>query len=159
MEDVQQSLPQLSFDKSPAEEIFSASVEAWKKNLDAFTGAPKPQGEKYGDKPEPYGVPLTKSSAQPPLAGESIFRRMVQEQMELCRFFERRWEQYLTLPAEISRCRSPVELAQLQFAFLTRMAADYALESRHFAQTFQDLVPDATHLSPAPFMPKQLPRR
>jgi hypothetical protein len=157
MEDVQQSIRQLSFDKSPAEEIFSASVEAWKKNLDAFAGTQKPQAEQYDGKSDGCPAPLAKTAPQMALPWENMFGCMVQGQMELCRFFERRWEQYLYLPGEISRCRSPVELAQLQLAFLTRMAADYGLEGRHFARAFQDLVPEALTFNSTPFLVKELP--
>jgi hypothetical protein len=157
MEDVHQSIPQLSFDKSPAEEIFSASVEAWKKNLDAFGGTQKPQAEQYDGNPDRRPATPARTAAQTALPWENMFGRMVQGQMELCRFFERRWEQYLYLPGEISRCRSPMELAQLQLAFLTQMAADYGLEGRHFARAFQELVPEALTFNPAPFLAKELP--
>ena len=156
MEDVQQSIQKRSFDKSPAGEIFSTSVEAWKKNLDAFAELAKPQPEQYAEGPQP-AAPENGAAAQAPLAGENIFRLAVQEQMELCRFLAKRWEQYLSLPADISRCHSPGDLAQLQLSFMTRMAADYGIEGRHFAQAFQDLVSEAMRFNPTPFFTKLLP--
>ncbi|MGB0085133.1 MAG: HAD-IC family P-type ATPase [Rhodomicrobiaceae bacterium] len=62
--------------------------------------------------------------------GEMVFRRFVEGQIALCRFYAKRWEQYLDLPSDLSRCQSAGDLAQLQAAFLTKMAADYGIESR-----------------------------
>jgi hypothetical protein len=62
-------------------------------------------------------------------AGEEIFKRFAQNQMELCHFFSHRCEQYLKLPEQISQCRSLSELGKLQSAFLSKFASDYLLEA------------------------------
>jgi hypothetical protein len=62
-------------------------------------------------------------------SGEEIFKRFVQNQMELCHFFGHRCEQYLNLPKQISQCRSLTELGELQSAFLSKFANDYLLEA------------------------------
>jgi hypothetical protein len=65
--------------------------------------------------------------------GEEIFKRFVQNQMELWQFIGGRWEQYLNLPGQISQCRSLTELGELQSAFLSKFASDYLLEARKLA--------------------------
>ena len=62
-------------------------------------------------------------------SGAEIFKRFVQNQMELCYFFGHRCEQYLKLPEQISQCRSFSELGELQSAFLSKFASDYLLEA------------------------------
>jgi hypothetical protein len=62
-------------------------------------------------------------------SGAEIFKRFVQNQMELCYFFGHRCEQYLKLPEQISQCRSLTELGELQSAFLSKFASDYLLEA------------------------------
>ena len=66
-------------------------------------------------------------------SGEEIFKRFVQNQMELWQFIGGRWEQYLNLPGQISRCRSLTELGELQSAFLSKFANDYLLEAGKLA--------------------------
>ena len=39
-------------------------------------------------------------------SGEEIFKRFVQNQMELCHSFGHRWEQNLRLPEQLTQCRS-----------------------------------------------------
>lgn len=154
MDHVQQSLTQPRFDTSSVMDMYLASVDAWKKNVDAFAEASRSQ-QKQRSEPAPVAA-MEKTSAQIQKTGENIFRRAVEQQIELCHFFGKRWEQYLTLPADISRCHSPVDIAQLQLAFFTRMAADYGIEGRHFAQTFQELVSQAMAPNSMPFAGNQL---
>ncbi len=73
--------------------------------------------------------------------------------MEICRFFGKRWEQYLDLPRDLSRCRTPADIAQVQSAFLTKMAADYGIEGKHLMQVFQKLLANRIAAAPVPFMP------
>ncbi len=155
MDHVQQTLAQPRFDTSSVMDMYVASVDAWKKNLDAFAEASGSQVKQRNDMPS-QAAEMEKTSAQLQRTGENIFRRAIEEQMELCRFFGKRWEQYLSLPADISRCHSPTDIAQLQLSFLTRMAADYGIEGRHFAQTFQELVSQAMTANPMPFAGNQL---
>ena len=75
--------------------------------------------------------------------GEEIYRHVVENQIELCRFFAGRWEHYLTLPSEISHCRTPADIAQLQLAFVTKMASDYTQEGSRLARPFQEIVSNA----------------
>ncbi len=143
------------FDTSSVMDIYLASVEAWKKNMDAFAEASASQLKQRSVGPSP-AAEMVKTPAQLQKTGGDLFRRVIEEQMELCRFFGRRWEQYLSLPADISRCHSPAEIAQLQLSFLTKMAADYGAEGRHFAHTFQELASQAMAASPMPFAGNRL---
>lgn len=151
MESAQQSLSQARFDAGPVLDIYLASLEAWKKNFDAFAEASQQQ-----TKTQAAAVTIESTSNQLEKTGADIFRRLIQEQVELCRFFGKRWEQYLSLPSDISRCHSPADLAQLQLAFLTKTAADYGIEGRHFARTFQELVSELMAVQPISVMAKRL---
>ena len=57
-----------------------------------------------------------------------------EEQVELCRFFGRRWEQYLNLPSDVSRCRSVLDLAQVQSTFLTKWLLTMASRAGGFCK-------------------------
>ncbi|MGA7323137.1 MAG: hypothetical protein WBX25_01320 [Rhodomicrobium sp.] len=61
----------------------------------------------------------------------------------------------MDLPSALSRCRSAADFVQLQSAFLTKMAADYGIESRHLAQDFQELLANWMVAAPVSFIPKQ----
>ena len=92
------------------------------------------------------------TSAQLQKTWGDFFRRFVEQQIEICRFFGKRWEQYLDLPSDLSRCQSPADFAQVQSAFLTKMAADYGTESRHLTQA---LLSNWMTAQSAPVIPKQ----
>jgi len=154
MDHAQQSLTQPRFDTSSVMDMYLASVDAWKKNLDAFAEASRPQQKQRSELPAPAAA-MEKTSVQIQKTSENMFRRVIEEQIELCRFFGKRWEQYLSLPADMSRCHSPADIAQLQLSFLTRMAADYGIEGRHVAQTFQELVSQAMAANPMSFAGNQ----
>ncbi|MGA8770702.1 MAG: hypothetical protein WB610_10065, partial [Rhodomicrobium sp.] len=72
-------------------------------------------------------------------SGEKIFKRFVQNQMELCHFFGHRCEQYLKLPEQLSQCRSLTELKNLQSSFLSQFANDYMQETEKLARPVADL--------------------
>jgi len=72
----------------------------------------------------------------------------VQNQIELCDFFGRRWEQYLKLPGQLSQCRSLTELGELQSAFLAQFANDYMQETEKLAKPVADLARQVTPLVP-----------
>jgi len=134
--------------------MYVSSIDTLKKNLEAFAEASRPQQQQQNI----YSAPavMEKTSASVQMAGEHLYRRVFEEQIELWQFFGKRWTQYLTLPADVSQCRSAADIAQLQLSFLTRMAADYSNEGRHFAQTFQELVSQAMVASSMPFPGKPL---
>ncbi len=61
----------------------------------------------------------------------------------------------MDLPSDLSRCQSPADIAQLQSAFLTKMAADYGIEDRRLAQAFQALLSNWTAAQPMSFNTQQ----
>jgi hypothetical protein len=73
-------------------------------------------------------------------AGGEVFKGLVEQQIELCRFLSKRWENYLDLPDRFARCRTPFDVAQLQFEFLNKMAADYTVESAKLAKPMNRLI-------------------
>jgi hypothetical protein len=81
-------------------------------------------------------------------SGEEIFKRFVQNQMELWQFISGRWEQYLNLPKQISQCRSLTELGELQSAFLSKFANDYLLEAGKLAGSVAERARHAKPLVP-----------
>lgn len=114
-------------DLAPALKMYLESVESWKENyenlikssnLAANTRDPVSASSVYG----PEGEKWQK-------AGQELFKNFVEEQVEICRFFSKRWEHYLDLPEQITQCKTPAEIGQVQLAFLTQMAVEYAQES------------------------------
>ena len=83
-----------------------------------------------------------------PKSGEEVFKRFVQNQMELWHFLGGRWEQYLKLPEQFSQCRSLTELGELQSAFLSKFAKDYLLEAGKLAGSVAERARHAKPLVP-----------
>ena len=83
-----------------------------------------------------------------PKSGEEVFKRFVQNQMELCHFFGHRCEQYLKLPEQLSQCRSLTELGNLQSSFLSQFSNDYMQETEKLAKPAADLARQVTPLVP-----------
>ncbi len=138
MEESHHALSQPGFDAGPVLGMYFAPFDAWKKNLDALAEGSWSQSKQQVEIRTADGD-LYKAPTQLQNYSDNIFRRMVEQQIELCRFFSKRWEQYLSLTSDISGCRSIADLAQLQFAFLSKMATDYSVEGCHFAGTLQKL--------------------
>jgi hypothetical protein len=67
--------------------------------------------------------------------GVQFFRRMIEGQMGLCRFFENRWSNYMILPDAVSGCKSPLDLLPLQASFVKQFIEDYAHEGTRMMQT------------------------
>jgi hypothetical protein len=154
MENAQQTLSQTPFDPGAVFDMYLASMDALKKNFDAFVQASRPQQGQTGGALSPVAA-VENTPAQLQKSGEDIFRRAVELQVELCRFFGKKWEQYLDL---VSRCRSASDIAQVQSAFLSKMAAGYDIEGRRLAQAFQELGSAWMAAAPVSFIPKQ-PKR
>jgi hypothetical protein len=154
MESTQQTPSQLQFGAGPVLDMYFASMNAWKKNCDAFVQASRERQVVPNVAQNPPAA-YENTSAQPQKAGEDIFRRFVEHQIELCRFFGKRWEQYLNLPSDLSRCQSAADFAQVQSAFLTKMAADYGIEGRRLGQAFQELLPNWMAAAPVSVIPRQ----
>jgi len=127
-----------TFDIAPIWKKYMEPVEAWRKNYEAFLKSAPFGANGLG---EISGAGLATSTSfydgallQWQKTGEALFKRFVQNQMELCEFFRDRWAQYLQLPEQLSQCRSATKLGELQSAFLSKFASDYTQEAGKLSQ-------------------------
>jgi hypothetical protein len=130
--------------------MYMESAEVWKKNYGSFLNGTPFRANGIG---ENSGAGLATALYDGALlqwqkSGEELFKRFVQNQIELCHFFGMRWEQYLKLPEQLSQCRSLTELGELQSAFLTKFASDYMQETEKLAKPVADLARQVTPLVP-----------
>jgi hypothetical protein len=130
-----------AFSIAPIMKMYMDSVEAWKQNYEALAaGAKEYQAQQTaqsssGTKPA-YEAAI--ASWQKP--GEDVFKRFVEQQIELCHFFAARWENYLKLPEQLAHCNTPAEIGQVQAAFLSRFASDYMQEAGKLCQPYGDFM-------------------
>ena len=126
------------------------SIEVWNKNYGSFLNGTPFRANGIG---ENSGAGFATSLYDGALlqwqkSGEELFKKFVQNQIELCHFFGMRWEQYLKLPEQLSQCRSLTELGELQSAFLAQFANDYMQEAEKLAKPVADLARQVTPLVP-----------
>jgi hypothetical protein len=129
---VQQSFSQSDFDPGSIVKLYADAFESWKKNYESFTKA-MPERSSFSPSHE---LMDEKPAAELQNLGSQLFRKAVETEMELCRFYEKRWSQYLKLAEAVANCKSPVELVQLQNNFCTQCAADYANEGSKLFGSF-----------------------
>ena len=111
--------PSSPFDFSPMLKTYMESVELWKKNYENMMKSAKDIQGALGAKESAQAKPSSAGASASDAAllnwrksGEEVFKRFVENQIELCHFFGSRWEQYLKLPEQISQCRSLTELGR-----------------------------------------------
>lgn len=131
------SLQSYEFNITPIMKMYLDSMEAWKKNYEAISGTGKINNQTYS---EPAKPAYDSAVANWQKSGEEAFKRFIDQQVELCRFFASRWEQYLKLPAQFAHCQTPAEAAQIQVSFLSQFAADYMQETGKLAQPMGELM-------------------
>ena len=139
------------FDIAPMWTMYMEPIELWKKNYETFLkSTPFRADGMDGKKAEVESITSVNDAAllNWQKSGEEVFKRFVQNQMELCHFFGHRCEQYLKLPEELSQCRSLTELKNLQSSFLSQFASDYMQETEKLAKPVADLVRQVTPLVP-----------
>ena len=153
MQKAQQVQPNSELDVGNLLNLYRDSLVEWQRSYNSFFCLSNQQQERTSGSTKPH-IAFDSAAGQLQNVGEMVFRRFVEGQIELCRFYAKRWEQYLDLPSDLSRCQSAVDLAQLQAAFLTKMAADYGIESRSLAQTFREVLA-SWMASPTLFTPKE----
>lgn len=120
------------YDFAPALRMYLDNIENWRKHYEKLT-----QTQVV---PDPVSSAYEQTVAQWQKNGQEVFKRFVEQQIELCRFFGRRWESYLELPEQLARCRTPADLGQAQLAFVNQLAAEYAQESGKLMQPVNDMV-------------------
>ena len=125
------------FDIAPMWKMYMEPIEAWRKNYETLLkSTPFRADGMDGKKAEVESITSPNDAAMLnwQKSGEEIFKRFVQNQMELCHFFGHRWEQYLKLPEQLTQCRSLTELGNLQSSFLSQFASDYLQEAGKLAR-------------------------
>ncbi len=140
------------FDVSPILRMYMELIEIWKKNYENFVKSAKDlqtyEGGGVSSSFTEKAAQQTESAASAydaallnwQKSSEELFKRFVQNQIEICRFFGNRWEQYLKLPDQISNCRSITELGNVQTAFLSQFANDYVHETEKLAKPVAEAI-------------------
>ena len=129
--------PLSPFDISPMLKMYMEFIEFSKRNYENFLkSAPLRANGMDGKKAEVESITSPNDAAMLnwQKSGDKIFKRFVQNQMELCHFFGHRCEQYLKLPEQLTQCRSLTELGNLQSSFLSQFASDYLQEAGKLAR-------------------------
>ena len=140
-----------TFDIAPMWKMYMEPIEAWRKNYETFLkSTPFRADGMDGKKAEVESITSSYDAAllNWQESGEEIFKRLVQNQMDLCHFFGHRWEQYLKLPEQLSHSRSVTELGNLQSSFLSQFANDYMQETEKLAKPVADLAGQVAALVP-----------
>ncbi len=82
------------------------------------------------------------AASSAPAEGMSDFAKaMTVHQAEWMRLLSRRGQAYLSLPATISKCRSPQDILFQQQAFMQQCAQDYVAASQAIAASWGMLLP------------------
>jgi hypothetical protein len=111
--------------------LYCDAMQQWKKTYEN-TG----QVEEIRSLPaKPFGAAAEASSAAQNFALQ-IFRRAVEGQVDLWRFFERRWTAYRDIPDAVMGCRTPLDLLPLQASFVKQAAEDYANQAARILLAF-----------------------
>ena len=139
--------PSSPFDISPMLKTYMESIELWKKNYENMMKSAKDMQGASGANEAAHVKHSSAGASAPDAAllnwqksGEELFKRFVENQIELCQFFSSRWEQYLKLPEQLSQCRSLTELGNLQSSFLSQFANDYMHETEKLAHPVAELM-------------------
>src|SRR5271167_1313115 len=93
---------------NPILNMYIDSIDAWQKGYNGhndFAQASRPQQGQTNAALNPAAA-YENTSAQMQKTGGHIFRRAVDKQIELGRFFWKRQEQYLDFWSDIARCQS-----------------------------------------------------
>lgn len=124
-------------DITPSLQMYIDSLESWKENYKRLLDN---SAMSTGNQNMDYMTATANNALENwQNAGAEFFKRCVEDQIELCQFLGHRWERYLDLPQQFSRCRTPAEMGQLQIDFMTRMMTEYTQESAKLMQPMCDL--------------------
>lgn len=136
MENPASSQAQTKLDFLPALKLYFESLEVWKNNCDQFMAASKSSHPEDAPNILPFTGTLESSDLQK--SAEVLFKRLVENQIELCRFYGKRWEEYLTITGKLHQCKSMADFTQLQTAFLSKMMNDYTQEAKRLSESMLD---------------------
>ena len=136
-----------TFDIAPMWKMYMEPIELWRKNYESLLKS-TPFGTRGLGESGSAASFYDGALLQWQKTGEELFKRFVQNQMELCEFFRDRWAQYLQLPEQLSQCRSVTKLGELQSAFLSKFASDYTQEAGKLAGSAAEPARQVTLLVP-----------
>lgn len=135
MDNQSQAVPNM--DIAPALKMYLESIESWKENYKKLLENTNTQSAANQN---PLAEGYNQALANWQSASGELYRRFIDDQVELCRFLSHRWESYRDLPRQVTRCRNPADLGQLQIDFITRMMSEYAQESMKLMQPINDML-------------------
>jgi hypothetical protein len=132
------------FDVSPLLRMYMESIETWRKSYETLVKNAQAAypGDGFNGKTGADATRAAESAASAmdqailtwQKSSEELFKRFVENQVELCRFFGARWEQYLKLSEKVSHARSATELGNIQSQFMSQFADDYMHETEKLAK-------------------------
>jgi hypothetical protein len=138
------------FDASPALKMYMESIETWRKHFENFVRSTSKAQSAFaaGGKAANQAAHAAEGAASAADAAllnahkssEELFKRFVENQAELCRFFGARWEQYLKLTEQLSQCRSVTEFGDIQTQFMSQFANDYMHETEKLAKQVAEMM-------------------
>jgi hypothetical protein len=138
------------FDASPVLRMYMDSIEIWRKNYETFVKKAQDAspGAELGGKTAAQATRAAESAASAMDAAilnwqksnEELFKRFVENQAEICRFFGGRWEQYLKLSEQVSHARSLTEFGNIQSQFMSQFANDYMHETEKLAKPVAEVM-------------------
>jgi hypothetical protein len=134
----QQSLQPYEFDFTPLMKSYLESIETWKKSYETLAASAKDARATASN--QNIKSPYDSAFAAWQKSGEELFKRFVEQQIEICRFLQGRWEQYLKLPEKLSQCQSPSDVGSVQTAFFNQFANDYLREAGKLSQPMGQLL-------------------
>ena len=123
-------------DFAPLFDFYAQAMQGWKQNYDAFaklTGLPS--AGSAGSVPAFNDKPWASYRA----AVADTLRRFIEMQIELCRFYENRWRDYLRLSNMLAAAKSPGDFEASEASFVKQAMTDYANESRKLMQSFAEM--------------------
>jgi hypothetical protein len=128
-----------NFDVTPILRMYMESIEAWKKNYESL--AVNGRAAITNVSSQPAAKPAYEAALGSwQKSGEDMFKHFIDQQIEICRFFGARWEQYLKLPGQLAQCHTPADIAQVQATFLNQFAHDYMQETGKLSQPMGELM-------------------
>ncbi len=125
-------------DLLPILKLYLEGIEAWKKNYDQFVDANK--ASRAFDTQDRTLFANSSETNDLQKSAESLFKRQIENQIEICRFYGKRWEEYLTIADCIHRCKTMADLGKMQSAFVTKMINDYTAEGKRLWEPVLDFV-------------------
>jgi hypothetical protein len=129
-----QTFSQPAFDVSAGLKSYVETMELWRKGYESMLRGIAGGGAAGVDIPAQFAGADQSAAWQKPL--EVLFQQFLSQQVELCRFFNQRFEEYAGLPARAGQCKTLAEIHQIQAAFFSKMISDYADEMQRLGNPF-----------------------